>query len=96
MRRNSRALVPHSSLSPTITWALFIFLVLCYNPLLISVSARKLFPQETREILQHYTDNDRCACTIAGGWKIEINEKETKSQQIFSAGVSMLCTGGSE
>lgn len=72
------------------------FLVQCHNSLMVSVSARKIFPQEIGEILQHYTENDRCACAIAGARKIEINGKEAKSQQIFSARISMLRTGGSE
>lgn len=96
MRRNSRGLSPNSSLSPTITLALFMFLVQCHNPLLVSVSAGKIFPQEIGEILQHHTENDRCACAVAVCWKIEINGKEAKSQQIFSARTSMLCTGGTE
>lgn len=71
-------------------------LVQCHNSLLVSVSARNILPQEIGEILQHYTENDRCACAIAGGRKIEINGKEAKSQQTFSARTSMLSTVGSE
>ena len=57
------------------------FLVQCHNSLLVSVYARKIFTQETGEILKHYTENDRSACAIARGQKIEINGKEAKSQQ---------------
>ena len=72
------------------------FLAQCHNSLPVSVSARKIFPREIGEILQRCSKNYRCTCAIAGGRKIEINGKETKSQQIFSARTSMLCTGGSE